>query len=377
MRLMSDYFCTRCGADLGFQKGFDPRKSVWTCKVCDMTLVDPDDEDFDGLADGRFEGVVWYCDRCGRVLNKQEGFKYNTGEYVCKICGQNNRIDESEIFEDSNKAAIDRYDDTLGMSAEDLARLSYYRDIWSTDMYSEYGDIAIELEKAGVWLVADEAGRLYVRKRVITHDMSVFEYVKEHPLKNMPKVVEILQGKNCSVVIEEYIPGSNPKAGMGKEKVFEIFFKLLDAVEELHGLTNPVVHRDIKPENILLSEDDKVYLVDLGAAKWENAADNGSLGPEGRDTVLMGTANYAAPEQYGFGRSTVRTDIYALGEVLCYLLTGRHSKEVVIEDAWGAVIRKCTKMDPEDRFDNVAQLRDALAELTERISDSERGVENG
>ena len=209
--------------------------------------------------------------------------------------------------------------------------------------------------------MADETGRLYVRKRVITHDMSVFEYVKEHPLKGMPRVAEVLHGRNCSVVIEEYIPGSRPEAGMDREQVFELFFKLLDAVEELHSLRPPVVHRDIKPDNILLTADGRVFLVDLGSAKWEKADNETGRGVSGRDTVLMGTADYAAPEQYGFGRSTVKTDIYALGEVLCYLLTGRHSKEGVPEDPWGAVIRKCTGMDPKDRYESIAQLRKALA----------------
>ncbi len=87
----------------------------------------------------------------------------------------------------------------------------------------------------------------------------------------------------------------------------------------------PVIHRDLKPSNIIVTganytPDDgltfsSLVIIDLGIARvWRDGAD--------ADTVKFGTRPYAPPEQYGFGQTSVRSDVYALGALLFFCLTG-------------------------------------------------------
>lgn len=86
-----------------------------------------------------------------------------------------------------------------------------------------------------------------------------------------------------------------------------------------------MIHRDLKPSNIIVTganytPDDgltfsSLVIIDLGIARvWRDGAD--------ADTVKFGTRPYAPPEQYGFGQTSVRSDVYALGALLFFCLTG-------------------------------------------------------
>lgn len=87
----------------------------------------------------------------------------------------------------------------------------------------------------------------------------------------------------------------------------------------------PVIHRDLKPSNIIRIGREvcgdagmtfsSLVIIDLGIARvWRDGAD--------ADTVKFGTRPYAPPEQYGFGQTSVRSDVYALGALLFFCLTG-------------------------------------------------------
>lgn len=109
---------------------------------------------------------------------------------------------------------------------------------------------------------------------------------------------------------------------LGVRQRVELFLQVLDAVAAAH--TQLVIHRDLKPSNILVDQDGRVKLLDFGIARL--LADGDAPG----DTQLTRagsaalTPRYAAPEQLVGGALTTATDVYALGIVLCELLTGRH-----------------------------------------------------
>lgn len=109
---------------------------------------------------------------------------------------------------------------------------------------------------------------------------------------------------------------------LGVRQRVELFLQVLDAVAAAH--MQLVIHRDLKPSNILVDQDGRVKLLDFGIARL--LADGDAPG----DTQLTRagsaalTPRYAAPEQLVGGALTTATDVYALGIVLCELLTGRH-----------------------------------------------------
>ncbi|MEM5768014.1 MAG: protein kinase, partial [Bacillota bacterium] len=123
--------------------------------------------------------------------------------------------------------------------------------------------------------------------------------------------------------------------------------------------TPPVIHRDLKPSNILIDPaTGRISLIDFGIARSFTAGLRD-------DTVLAGTRRFAPPEQYGFGQTDARTDIYALGIVLCWLLTGQTSVQgmSMANRLLARVIRKCAAFSPNDRYRSALALGWALTNV--------------
>ena len=76
----------------------------------------------------------------------------------------------------------------------------------------------------------------------------------------------------------------------------------------------------------------------------------------------MGTRRFAAPEQYGFGQSDPRTDIYALGITFYYMLTGDYPDSGKYAGKYYDIITKCIQLAKEDRYPTVDELRKVIQE---------------
>ena len=120
----------------------------------------------------------------------------------------------------------------------------------------------------------------------------------------MPKVYSCRMEQGCCVVEEEYIDGISLQElidggeKMAPERAIAITSSVCRALLRLHR--KGIIHRDVKPEHVMLTPEGKLYLIDLDAAM--------RILPEKKsDTRLLGTAGYAAPEQFGLNRSDVRT----------------------------------------------------------------------
>ncbi|QNA83693.1 serine/threonine protein kinase [Sphingomonas sp. So64.6b] len=119
----------------------------------------------------------------------------------------------------------------------------------------------------------------------------------------------------------EYVEGREIAGWCGEHRCdlptrLKLFLELCDAVEHAHA--HLVLHLDIKPSNIMIDSDGRARLLDFGVAKIVDAA-----ALDRTMTQALLTPDYAAPEQFGGGRPTVATDVYALGAVLFELLAGR------------------------------------------------------
>ena len=177
------------------------------------------------------------------------------------------------------------------------------------------------------------------------------------------------------VVIEDYIPGDTLEEILAREgnlpeaQVLDIAIQLCKILQAFHHAVPPIVNRDIKPSNIKLTEDGIVKLLDMNAAKYCNDL-------AAKDTVLLETQGYAAPEQYGFGASNVQTDIYAVGVLINVLLTGKQPAEQKAPGKLRGIIAKCTKLAPEQRYSNIDSLLAALSAL-KPVSKSDTPNESG
>ena len=221
---------------------------------------------------------------------------------------------------------------------------------------SYYVPVAPISREHGVWLCQHaETGEFYVRKTTRYYNLSVFRYLMENPVPDMPRLYGIYEEQGGLTVVEEYITGETlenviAKRGTVPEReAAEWIHALCVIVGNLHRLQPPIIHRDIKPSNIILTPDGRIKLLDLGAARQAGEK-------KSQDTVIIGTAGYAAPEQYGFSSTSVTADIYSIGVLLNKLLTGRFPGEQQARGDLGNIIRRCTQMDPANRYSHIGEL---------------------
>lgn len=190
--------------------------------------------------------------------------------------------------------------------------------------------------------------------------------------RQLPRILECREAGGSLVVVMEHVPGHTLRevietAAPGQRLALteRLFPAICAAVEELHtALEQPIIHRDLTPGNIICPDGDPTapVLIDLGIARsWREDAET--------DTTHFGTRAYAPPEQFGFGQTDVRSDVYALGLLALFCLTGRDPvpadrergfADPAVPEAWRAVIAQAAELDPNRRFLGVEELAASL-----------------
>lgn len=193
-----------------------------------------------------------------------------------------------------------------------------------------------------------------VRKQLYKANFSVYQTLMQNKHPHIPEIYAVTQKDDGVEVIEEFIEGSTLDDYLrtqvpDQSTRFDLALQLCDALSSIHNSNPPIVHRDIKPSNILVTKSGDIKLIDFDAGRFYDANKHDS------DTVLLGTKEYAAPEQFGYTQTDVRTDIYAMGIVLKELNLGFDNPAVA--DRLRQIIDKCTRFDPHDRYSGVDLLR--------------------
>ena len=184
---------------------------------------------------------------------------------------------------------------------------------------------------------------------------------------HLPRVFDCYELGRERAVVMEYVAGETLadvvyRCDPSLVLAADLFPRLCDAVAELHERFDPpIVHRDLKPSNIIVTAD-ALTLIDFGIARtYREGADD--------DTRHFGTRAYAPPEQFGFGQTSVRSDVYALGMLLCYCLTEQTPDAKVREGGFvderipanlRPVLAKATAFDPAERFASARELKESF-----------------
>ena len=179
----------------------------------------------------------------------------------------------------------------------------------------------------------------------------------------VPYVFDYFEIGNSAYLLREYIDGLTLSELVEKEgtlplsRAIPIIEQLCSHLSRLHTSVPPIIYRDLKPSNIVLHPSGDCYMIDMGTVRTYHK-DN-SL-----DTVFIGTVDTAAPEQFGARQTDNRTDIYALGILFYYLLTGevklQEEKLKKLPKKAVSVIQKCTAFNPDDRYSQVSKVAAAL-----------------
>lgn len=202
-----------------------------------------------------------------------------------------------------------------------------------------------------LWLVRDAEGKSAVLRRY-DGAFPLAERLLDVSCGQLAKVFSVETVDGDTVSFEEFVDGTLLSAILKRtvltgRQACAILREVCAALEVVHGLG--FVHRDVKPENIMLTADGRVVLLDLDAAAQV-------LGNPDTNTRLLGTAGYAAPEQFGFARCDVRADIFALGVLLNVMLTGDHPSVQLASGRFGRIVRRCTSTTISQRYASVEAL---------------------
>ncbi|MBS4536379.1 serine/threonine protein kinase [Clostridium sp. D2Q-14] len=221
---------------------------------------------------------------------------------------------------------------------------------------SIYSEIS-ELSKDKVYIVKSSLDdKIYIKKILDPKKYDIYNKLRNISSSNIPKIYEIMKFENKLIVIEEYINGCSLNEilvefkTLPESKVIKYALDLSDILYTLHSCDPPIIHRDIKPSNLMINNDGFLKLIDFDISRTHKTS-------ESSDTNILGTYGYAAPEQFGFNQSDARTDIYSLGVTMNMLLVGKLPVNGIYEGNLSSVISKCIQLDPEQRFQNVNELK--------------------
>ncbi|MGN0159886.1 MAG: serine/threonine protein kinase [Lachnospiraceae bacterium] len=212
----------------------------------------------------------------------------------------------------------------------------------------------------------------YAAKIILENDLSDGRSEAEimcrlhHPM--LPEVKATFCYDQFTIIIMEYIEGQTmeqfirQRGPTSQKQAVKYLRQLADVLMYLHGMTPPVIYRDLKPANIMVEKNGNLRLIDFGTARSFKCENN-------TDTVALGTPGYAAPEQLmGSAQSDARTDIYALGATMYYIITGVdigqppfeavpvHSLRTGIDAVLEGIVLRCLQKNPESRFNNLTEL---------------------
>lgn len=234
------------------------------------------------------------------------------------------------------------------------------------EIIEEKYSIASCLKHSGekqVYLIKDRlSGTEYILKCAegeyiprLRKEYAILEKVEKEIRCPKPVSYTEIEGKGC--LVREYIKGETikeivDKQPFSKAQTYEAISKIGKILDILHNLEPPVILRDIKPENIMISNDEYI-LIDFDAAREFN--ENASA-----DTEFIGTRATAAPEQFGYSQTDNRTDIYSVGMLMTYMLTGGYNSSEVNDNKYRKIIKKCTQFSPNNRYRNMKAVCGAM-----------------
>jgi tRNA A-37 threonylcarbamoyl transferase component Bud32 len=201
---------------------------------------------------------------------------------------------------------------------------------------------------------------------------TIYDYFYDETASRFYLVMKYISGGDCLARLRN-APGSR----IDELTVADWGAQAADVLDYLHNRRPPIIYRDLKPANLMIDGNTgRVMLIDFGIARW--------VAPQEKGVTAVGTMGYAPPELFS-GKAEPRTDIYSLGATMFHLLTGSDPQDNPLlifdfaknptprqinpalsnEMEW--ILMRSVEYEPERRFRSAAEMRDALAQHTERL----------
>ncbi len=207
-----------------------------------------------------------------------------------------------------------------------------------------------------------------IQAEMLRNEMEILQKLTEMGLTGIPKGYRIFEENGGVYLLREYIEGTPlsqmvmQKGGIQERELCKISLKICQAVEDFQKLEDPMIHRDIKPENIVVTPTGETVFIDFGTMRSYKKDSQ-------RDTFVVGTRGTAAPEQYGYRQTDQRTDVYAIGQTMLYMVTESYEldqlSECKISRKLKKIIEKACSFEPDKRYADAAELRKAIEKCQE------------
>jgi serine/threonine protein kinase len=176
---------------------------------------------------------------------------------------------------------------------------------------------------------------------------------------------------DCYLVME-YVEGENLHQMLGRrgepfpeEQVLQWASQIAEVLDYLHTNDPQIIYRDLKPSNIMIDTKDRVKLVDFGIARPY---------VEDSDNTHVVSAGYSPPEQY-WGAADPRSDVYALGATMYFLLTGEEplalqtssprKMSIDISEHSDMIVQRATAQDLLLRYQSALEMKEDIDRRSE------------
>lgn len=229
---------------------------------------------------------------------------------------------------------------------------------YNNSIYEELTYLGCE-DKQNTYLAKNTlTGQIVVKKILEASSHDIYNHLASMIHPNLAKVLDIYKYDGKCIAIEEFISGKcledilKERSVLSTEEACNYTYQLCCVLDFLHS--HNIIHRDISPKNIIISIDGYLKLIDfdISRRKKENKS---------QDTTILGTVGYAAPEQFGFHQTDIRSDIYSIGVLINFMLTGHLPVEhLYMPEPFHNIITKCIQIDAQNRFQSVKKLQEQL-----------------
>ena len=215
-----------------------------------------------------------------------------------------------------------------------------------------------------------EAGKNEIEYYSLLHEANIMKSLNH---SGIPRIVTIEQEGDSIFIVMDFVDGMSIKSriqrkGRVKQDVAVIWMKqICQIMIYLHNRKYPIFYRDMKPDNVMIQSDGNIKLLDFGISVVIKESNQ-------KIERALGTKGYAAPEQSKRGNiCDLRSDIYAIGKTLYYMLTGLNPSQLKpdqlksvreidssISVGLEKIVNKCIQPDPNDRYQSCEELLYAL-----------------
>lgn len=193
--------------------------------------------------------------------------------------------------------------------------------------------------------------------------------------ESLPRVYDFFIFENRLYMVMEWVEGKNlleifeEEGTLTEEKAIDYMKQIGDALLYLQNEKRSIVYKDIKPSNIIINEFGRANLIDFGTARVFS-------GDKEKDTHVLGTPGYAAPEAYSHRQTDFSSDIYSLGATFYHLTTGEEPCQFrfkfpdpskfndKLSPAFSGILLKC--LEPrEKRIKNASELLEEMETMNQ------------